>query len=217
MRRGHLVVCAAALLLVGKDAAAQEAGQVGVTMGYPGAVGVLWHLTSRVAIEPEIAFSRNRSTSTFESIVIFGTGFTTTTLTSESTAEGWTVSPGLNVRLYVGKWDNVSTYVASGYSYHRTSSTTTSTSTSPIGLPGVGSRTEIVELRSASHDVRGMFGVQYAPHRKFSVFGEVGLRYSSADLPRLISTGDSVLSNVTRSGSASSFGNASAVGITFYF
>jgi hypothetical protein len=149
--------------------------------------------------------------------VILGIGFTTTTLTSESTSEGWTLSPGINVRFYVGKWDNVSTYVGSGYSYHRTWSTSTSTSTPPIGLPGFGSRTETLELRSQAHDVRGMFGVQFAPHRKFSVFGEVGLRYSTADLPILTTSGGALLGNVSRSGSASSFGNASAVGIAFYF
>jgi hypothetical protein len=217
MRRGQLVVCAAAVLLVGRVAAGQESGQVGVTMGYPGAVGVLWHLTTRVALEPEIAFSRNRMTSTFESGIIFGTGFTTTTVTSESTSEGWTVSPGINVRFYVGKWDNVSTYVASGYSYHRTLSTSTSTSSALIGVPGVGSRSEVVELRSETHDVRGMFGVQYAPHRKFSVFGEVGLRYSTADLPQVMSSGVVGIGSLNRSGTTSSFGNASAVGIAFYF
>jgi len=212
MRKGHVAVCAAAVLLVASGAAAQEAGQVGVTMGYPGVVGLLWHPTTRVALEPEIAFSRNRTTSTFESIVIFSTGLTTTT-TSESTSEGWTVSPGINVRFYVGKWDNVSTYVASGYSYHRTSST--STSTVPTGLGG--SQTQSRESVSGAHDVRGMFGVQYAPHRKFSVFGEVGLRYLTADLPRVTSTSTGGLGSASSTGTTRSFGNASAVGIAFYF
>jgi hypothetical protein len=177
----------------------------------------LWHLTSRVALEPEIAFSRNRTSTIIESGLIFGTGFPTTTLTSESTSEGWTVSPGINVRFYVGKWDDVSTYVASGYRYHSSSSTSTSTSSVPTGLGGFGSRVEVVELRSETHDVRAMFGVQYAPHRKFSVFGEVGLRYSTADLPEVISTGAGAIGSLNRSGTASSFGNASAVGIAFYF
>jgi hypothetical protein len=217
MQSGQLMACAAAVLMFSRVAAAQEAGQVGLTMEVPGSIGVLWHPTSRVALEPEIAFSRNRTTSTFESTISFGTGFATTTSTSESTSEGWTVSPGINLRFYVGKWDNVSTYIASGYRYHRTSSTSTSTSSAPIGLPGVGSRTEVVELRSATHDVRAMFGGQYAPHRKFSVFGEVGLRYSTSDLPQVISSSVATLGNLNRSGTVSSFGNASAVGIAFYF
>jgi hypothetical protein len=214
MRRGHLVVCVAAVLLVSRVAAAQEAGQVGVTMGYPGSIGVLWHPTSRVALEPEIAFSRVRTASTFES-VFFLSGVPSTTLTSELTTEGWTVSPGISARFYLGKWDNVSTYVTSGYSYHRTAST--STTTGPTGFPGGGSRTETLKMRSDAHDVRGMFGVQYAPHRKFSVFGEAGLRYSRADLPRVTSTSGIGLGSASRSGITRSFGNASAVGIAFYF
>ena len=35
---------------------AQEKGQSGLTMGYPGSIGFLWHPTDRVGIRPEIAF-----------------------------------------------------------------------------------------------------------------------------------------------------------------
>src|SRR5688572_15813115 len=122
MRSGHLVVCVAAALLVGRVAAAQEAGQVGVTMGYPTAAGVLWHLTSRVAVEPEIAISRIRAESRFESTLILGpTTVTTTSITT--TTDGWTISPGVALRVYLARWDNVSTYVAPAYVYHRTSTT----------------------------------------------------------------------------------------------
>ena len=214
MRRGHLVVCVAAALLVGRVAAAQEAGQVGVTMGYPTAVGVLWHLTSRVAIEPEIAISRIRAESQFESTVIIGTT-TLTTAVLTTTTDGWTSSPGVALRIYVAKWDNVSTYVAPAYSYHRTSTTTTTTA--PITFPGSGTRTDTRKSLSEAHEMRAMFGVQYAPHRKFSVFGEVGLRYADADLPRVTSVSGAGLGSASSSGTTKSFGNATAVGIAFYF
>jgi len=212
MRRGQLAACVAALLLVAKPTAAQDAGRVGITMGYPGVVGVLWHVTSRVAIEPEIAISKTRLESRLDTSIVIGT----TVVSSGSittTTDGWTTSPGVSLRIYMGKWDDVSAYVAPGYVYHHTSST--STTTGPSGLVG-GTRVETREVNSATHDVRGMFGVQYAPHRKFSVFGEVGLRYARADLPT-VSASSAGVSSATTVGTSRAFGNTGAVGIAFYF
>lgn len=213
MRRGHLVVCVAAVLLLGRAAAAQEPGRVGIAMGYPGAVGVLWHVTSRVAIEPEIAIAKTRVESRFDTNLIIGT----TVISSASittTTDGWTTSPGVALRIYIGKWDDVSTYIAPGYVYHHNSST--STTTGPGGFGGVA-RTETREVQSATHEVRGMFGVQYAPHRRFSVFGEVGLRYASGKLPRLTTSSGTELGGAAIGGTTKSFGNAGAVGVAFYF
>ena len=38
--------------------AAQDAGKVGLTMGYPSSVGVIWNVAGRVALRPEITLSR---------------------------------------------------------------------------------------------------------------------------------------------------------------
>ena len=52
------------LLLVGltaTPASAQEAGDVGVTVSAPSAIGIIWHVTPRVAIRPDLAFSFSES------------------------------------------------------------------------------------------------------------------------------------------------------------
>ncbi len=183
-------------------------------MGYPGSVGVLWHVTTRIAIEPEITIANIRAESRFESTVIIG-NTTVSSVTLSSTTDGWTTSPGVGLRIYVGKWDNVSTYVAPAYVYHRSS--TTATTTGPVGLPGSGTRAETRESESVSHDIRGMFGVQYAPHRKFGVFGEVGVRYVTSELPGVTISGSGGLGSASTSGTTRTFGNVGAVGVAFYF
>ena len=45
-----------ALLFVPSVAAAQAPGDVGVFMGYPN-LGLIWQVTEKVAIRPEISFS----------------------------------------------------------------------------------------------------------------------------------------------------------------
>jgi len=212
MRRRRLAIGIAAVLLVARPTAAQDTGRVGITMGYPGAVGVLWHLTSRVAIEPEIAISKTRVESRVDTSIVIGSTIISSGSIS-TTTDGWTTSPGVSLRIYVGKWDDVSAYLAPGYVYHHNSST--STTTAPGGFGSVA-RVETRELSSTTHDVRGMFGVQYAPHRKFSVFGEVGLRYAHADLPTVAASGAGV-SSATSVGTSRAFGNAGAVGVAFYF
>ncbi len=42
---GALLAGAMVLAVTARPVAAQEAGDVGVTMGYPGAIGVVWHIT----------------------------------------------------------------------------------------------------------------------------------------------------------------------------
>src|SRR5215210_8020139 len=105
MGRGRLVVCLAAMLVIAKAAAAQEPGQIGLTMGYPGTIGVVWHPTSRIALEPDIAFSRNRTTFTSESTLTVGLvpSINVVTFRTESAMEGWAVSPGIRVRFYLGQ------------------------------------------------------------------------------------------------------------------
>jgi hypothetical protein len=212
MRRRQGAICVAAVLLIAGPAAAQEAGRVGVAMGYPATVGVLWHVTSRVAIEPEIAISKTRVESRIDTSIVIGTTVISSG-TIAATTDTWTTSPGVSLRIYMGRWDDVSAYVAPGYVYHHNAST--STTTAPGGFGGVA-RVETRELSSTTHDMRGMFGVQYAPHRKFTVFGEVGVRYASADLPTVTTSGGG-LGSASSVGTSKAFGNAGAVGVVFYF
>lgn len=194
------VAAGAAMLLTCAPAAAQDRGQVGIAMGYPSIVGVIWHATDRMAIQPKISFSHNSGELTVESdLTINGVVVSTSSVTTSS--DGWSVAPGVSVLFYVGKWDNVSAYIAPGYTYARGSSTSTTTAQSPF----LGAQTQTRTFSTEAHEARGVFGVQFTPHRRFAVFGEQGVRYSR-------STG-----GVSGDGKTFSIGNTSAVGAIFYF
>src|SRR5262245_43154640 len=119
------------VVLTAASAFAQERGQVGIAMGAPSNVLVIWHATDRVAVVPKISFSNNSTDSRIESqLTINGVVVTTTTITVASDA--WAASPGFDLRFRVGRWDTVSAYVAPGYTYLRSSTTTVTTTSSPF-------------------------------------------------------------------------------------
>jgi hypothetical protein len=105
------VVVLGLLLCACATANAQEAGQVGITMGYPGSIGFIWHVSDGVAVRPEIAFS-------------------TASSNNEFSADTTTVSVGASGLFYVAKWDHVRAYVSPRLSYGRT----TSDSAGTIGI-----------------------------------------------------------------------------------
>lgn len=53
----------AVLLCASLPAAAQESGQVGVAMGYPGSIGIIWHASERMAIRPDFNVAQTSSES----------------------------------------------------------------------------------------------------------------------------------------------------------
>ena len=119
MRTLWIVALGAGVLMGGTARAdAQEKGQAGITMGYPASVGVLWHLSERVAIRPEFSFSSSDSSSA---------------AILDARSEFWSVGTGVSVLFYTPVRDNLRTYVAPRFSYTRThgdSNITTSTATS---------------------------------------------------------------------------------------
>jgi hypothetical protein len=134
--------------------AAQERGDTGITMGYPASVGLVWHVTDRIAIRPELSFSvRNTEDRGLQ------------TANSDTTAFGVGVS-GL---FYVRQWDKLRAYVAPRYTYARATAKTDLSDSAG---------TEI-ELHSTTHTVFGSFGAQYSLAERFSVYGEVGVAHSN--------------------------------------
>jgi len=85
---------------------AQEHGNVGISIGYPAAVGVLWHATDTVAIRPDFRISGSS--------------------TDPSGVEGWTYGAGVSALFYLRTADNVRTYVSPRVDYQRNSTTITS-------------------------------------------------------------------------------------------
>jgi hypothetical protein len=135
-------------------AAAQEPGKTGVTMAYPGAIGIIWHATDKVAIRPDFSFSHSSVDSS----------------SSSTTSSGWTLGMNISALFYIAKYENVRTYVSPRFSYNRTHSTVNQPA-SQFVLP------EITTTTSTTGG-GGSFGAQYSPTPRFSVFGEVGLSFS---------------------------------------
>ena len=146
------VAWAVAIMLLGCQAGTaygQDDRRFGLTMGYPTAVGVLWHVTDRVAVRPEIDISRT-ATKTEGSI---SGGPSTAT---ESTAH--LVQPGVSVLIYLSSRDELRTYVTPRYVY---SSSETSQNS-----------------ETSTHLVSGSFGAQQRLGSRFAVFGELGVEYT---------------------------------------
>jgi hypothetical protein len=136
-----------ALLALPAESSAQQEGKVGVTMGFPGSIGLLWHATKTIAVRPELSFAWSSSESG----------------TNESDTQSFTT--GLSALFYLRKWDDLATYVSPRYAFAR------STSTSDTSFAGDR------ETVSHSHLLSGSFGAQYWLGQRFSAFGEIGLSY----------------------------------------
>jgi hypothetical protein len=166
------LICAfvAVMGVLGGSAAAQDAGKVGITMGYPASIGLIWHASDSIAIRPELTFSGSSAESDGPGIV---------------GGESWAVATGVSALFYMKKYDNLRTYFTPRFTYARTSSTTdissitTSSSTS----------------RSRTIGGAGSFGAQYALGDKFSVFGEVGFGLMRSTSSSSFSSGKSKITS----------------------
>ena len=143
---------AALLLLVCGvgTASAQDDQRVGLTMGYPGAVGVLWQINDRIAIRPEIDFSRVTVKSE-----------TTSTLFPNDQDETTSriIRPAVSALIYLSRRDQLRTYVTPRFAY-------------------ASSDTSQSEQSSSAYTVSGSFGAQQQVGGQFAVFGELGLEYT---------------------------------------
>ena len=180
-RRAALAALAG-VTLVATPAHAQEAGQVGITMGYPASVGLIWHVTDRVALRPEVSFGWGSSETHSD---IF-----------ETEGDSSTFSTGVAALFSLKQWDEVRAYAGPRFTYGRT----TSRSESLLD--------DVSELTLTNYEVAGLFGVQYTPHRRFAVFGEVGVGYNDSETK---SDGSTLVRD------SRSWGTQTGAGIIFYF
>jgi len=198
MRREFIAASVVVILMASvSSASAQQDYRVGLVMGYPASVGVLWHVSDGIALRPDIAINRQST----ESTSTVSTGFTPPQ-TSTSTTTGWSTSVGLSALFYLGPLADLRFYLTPRLAYQWTRS---KTETSPE-LP------QLVDIESESDGflAAGSFGAQYAPHDRFRLFGEVGLSYSEQE-------GETGFTVARQSLSTSSFGLRSGVGIVVYF
>jgi opacity protein-like surface antigen len=150
----HLVF---ALVLFGSiptSAAAQDQHTVGVTMGYPASIGVLWHVSPRVAIRPEFSFATTSNE--------FTSALGTVTASDLSA-----IGVGASGIFYLTDVNKLRTYVSPRFTYSRATSSTEANGVSG-GSDGSG----------RTYSAGAAFGAQYALGDRFSVFGEVGVGYA---------------------------------------
>lgn len=178
-------------------ALAQSTRTVGLVMGYPASVGVLWHVADGLALRPDISLSRLATETTSTSIDFLGAPQTATTV-----SEGWTTSLGLSGLFYLGAPGDLRFYLTPRVAYAWSRSDYES---SP-GFAQLGP----YESESEGWLAAGSFGAQYAPHERFRLFGEVGLSYSRQD-------GTTGYSNSRSRNVTTSVGLRSGVGVVVYF
>jgi len=197
-----------------RAAGAQDQPKVGLTMGYPGSVGVIWQAADRVALRPEFTFSggSSESSSSSSDVLLASSGV------SETPSETWQKGVGLSALFYVTRQDRLRTYVTPRFAY--------STTSSSAHLSGSLATSD---FESQSYTTSGAFGVQYSLARHFGIFGEVGLSYTSTNSmqitvealgvglsPSAVPAGPSTIT-LRSDGHSTNIGTRSGAGVIFFF
>ena len=131
---------------------AQEKGQVGITMGYPSSVGVVWHVSDKLAVRPELSFAQSSSEVTVSGLP-----------SGTANTDGWNFGTGVSGLFYVRTQDQLHLYVSPRWTYSRVTSNSVAS-----------------DITATSWSIAGSFGAQYALSRHFAAFGELGLAYTHA-------------------------------------
>lgn len=205
----RLMLGVSMVLFVWTNALAQDAGQIGVTLGYPASVGVIWHVTDNLAVRPEISFSTGSSENPVTTSGLSLPGLSDDPGESSSTA----VATGVSGLFYFGKWDRLRAYVSPRYTYARLTAESGSGSTFNF------------DTRNSIHAITGSFGAHYQLHRRFAVFGETGFGYSRShtiSTSRLllpVITGPNIPAPVSQSAETNShsWNTRTGAGVIFYF
>ena len=149
------------VLLSPTRAAAQERDRFGLVMGHPASVGVIVPVATWLSLRPDVSVLRVSSKSpTVRSI----NG--TVVDVSESTFITWNVTAGVSALFYVGRWDNLRTYVSPRFAFLKTAHSSTVPETFGMTSDQIGYLTS------------GSFGARYTLGLHFGVFGEVGLNHT---------------------------------------
>ena len=142
-----LVLVLALAVCSSVPALAQEKGQVGLALGYPTAVVLVWHPSDTLAVRPQFSFAR--STVTSDPVYYY----------SGSSQKAWGVSFGGDLQIYTSRHDQLRTYLSPRFIYSRTKNDSGSNSV------------------NHGYEFSGSFGAQYALTKRFSVYAEAGIRF----------------------------------------
>jgi hypothetical protein len=198
--RLFIFAAVAACLLPGV-AAAQDTPKLALVVGYPAQVGLLWNLSEKVAIRPEVNWTHSTSESPGTSTTFGPAGSTTvqTTLTSQSTAFG----VGISGLIHVWRQEALRVYLSPRFTYTHQSMSI------DLGLPVTTVVPVLTQSTTNTYGVAGSLGAQYTLARHFGLFGEVGVAYTRAT----ISTDAFILT----SGENSTVGLRSGAGVLLFF
>lgn len=150
-----LSLAALATVLAVSSADAQDQGKIGITMAYPASVGVLWRVSDKIAVRPELSIAGGESESSSELI--------------STESDTWTINTGVSVLFYLKKYDDLRTYFTPRFNYAHASTDTDATG--PVINPSISTSNNGIGFS-------GAFGAEYSLGRKFAVFGEVGFGFS---------------------------------------
>lgn len=146
----------AVLLAVPGIASAQDK-KVGLTMGYPSSIAVVWHLSDKVALRPELSLAGG-------SVETSTSGFSFDTDTNA-------IGTGISALFYLNTADKLRPYVSPRFTY--THSTTEQDLSSITNSSTKGT--------SNSTGGQGSFGVQYYVSDRFAAFGELGVGFAHSE------------------------------------
>jgi hypothetical protein len=162
---GRLGILAAVFVFgLSGPARAQDTHKAGVVIGFPSAIGVLWHATPKVAIRPEFSVS--------------GSSNDLTGTTTNTHVTNWALGFGLSALFYVHTDDRLRTYIVPRFAYAHSASSASGSST--VGVP--------LSASSNTYGGSGSFGAQYGLGDRFALFGEVGLEISHRAASTVTST-----------------------------
>lgn len=112
-------------------AQAQDQARIGLTMGYPSSVGVIWQVSDRIALRPEITLSRSTGDSSTDDLL---------GAVPVSTNDSTGVGAGVSALFYIHRWECLRTYVSPRFSYARTSTSASTSGTTSTADSTVSSR-----------------------------------------------------------------------------
>ena len=147
------------LLTAAAPARAQDRRPFGVTIAFPGPIGVVWQPVERVAVRATVSFASN-------GVEEIGDG----------DSDGFSLGTSVSGLFYLQLSGPFRIYLSPRYSYSRSSST------SSIEVPSLSPPVTITtvtvstESKNRSHGGAGLVGVEYRLGERFAVFGEAGLQ-----------------------------------------
>ena len=216
-------------------AAAQEK-KLGLVVGYPATVGVLWLVSERIGIRGEGSFSwsssklddsganqpARNSSFTFADGTTSTVTFIPSVISAVQETQTVTGSIGVSALITLTNADLLRTYIAPRVAWVMSHSTTTieydlSRFTPPSGLPPpgfTGFENQTITSKSTTPSYGASFGASTTLRDRFGVFGEVGFAYTSTGSSP-VSIGGSLDINTTRESRTVSL--RSGVGVTIFF